>query len=109
MRWFNELERISASADTAIRLLDVLGDIDITDLLPRVTSPTLVLHSRGDARVSFEHGLSLARTIANARFVALESRNHLILSHEPAWPRFIEEVCGFLSEDEYPSVSRVMP
>jgi DNA-binding winged helix-turn-helix (wHTH) protein/pimeloyl-ACP methyl ester carboxylesterase len=100
MRWFNELERISASADTAVRLLDVLGDIDITDLLPRVATPTLVLHSRGDARVSFEHGLAVARAIPGARFVALESQNHLILSHEPAWPRFIEEICGFLAEDE---------
>jgi hypothetical protein len=39
MRWFNELERISASAETAIRLLHVLGDIDVTDLLPRVAVP----------------------------------------------------------------------
>jgi len=98
MQWFNELERISASADTAIRLLRVIGDIDITDLLPRVATPTLVLHSRSDARVPFEHGLSLARAIPRARFVALESKNHLILSHEPAWPRFIDEICGFLSE-----------
>jgi pimeloyl-ACP methyl ester carboxylesterase len=34
MRWFHELERLSASADTAIRLLHVLGDIDVTELLP---------------------------------------------------------------------------
>ena len=100
MRWFNELERISASAETAIRLLHVLGDIDVTELLPRVAVPTLVLHSRGDARVPFEHGLVLARGIPNARFVALESKNHLILSHEPAWVRFIDEICGFLGEDE---------
>ena len=99
MRWFNELERLSASADTAIRLLRVLGDIDVTESLPRVTVPTLVLHSRGDARVPFEHGLMLARAIPDARFVPLESKNHLILSHEPAWPRFIEEVCGFLRVD----------
>jgi pimeloyl-ACP methyl ester carboxylesterase len=99
MQWFNELERISASADTAIKLLRVIGDIDITDLLPRVTTPALVLHSRGDARVPFEHGLSLARAIPKARFVALESKNHLILSHEPAWPRFIEEICEFLREE----------
>ena len=99
MRWFNELERVSASADTAIRLLHVIGDIDVTDLLPRVAVPTLVLHSRGDARVSFEHGLTLARSIPQARFVALESKNHLILSHEPAWDRFIEEVCGFLNDE----------
>ena len=100
MRWFNELERISASAETAIRLLYVLGDIDVTELLPRVAVPTLVLHSREDARVPFEHGLMLARGIRDARFVALESKNHLILSHEPAWVRFIDEICGFLGEDE---------
>ena len=103
MRWFNELERISASADTAIRLLHVLGDIDVTELLPRVAVPTLVLHSRGDARVPFEHGLMLARAIPKARFVTLESKNHLILSHEPAWPRFIDEISGFLKSEEEPA------
>ena len=102
MRWFNELERISASAATAIRLLHVLGDIDVTELLPRVAVPTLVLHSRGDARVPFEHGLMLARGIPEARFVALESKNHLILSHEPAWRRFIDEICGFLKSVDEP-------
>ena len=100
MRWFNDLERVSASAATAIRLLHVIGDIDVTELLPRVAVPTLVLHSRADARVPFEHGLALARAIPKARFVALESKNHLILSHEPAWQRFIDEICGFLKFEE---------
>ncbi len=99
MQWFNDLERVSASAETAIRLLNVLGDIDVTGLLPRVAVPTLLLHSRGDARVPFEHGRTLARAIPNARFVALESKNHLILSHEPSWPRFIDEICGFARAD----------
>jgi pimeloyl-ACP methyl ester carboxylesterase len=98
MRWFNDLERISASSETAIRLLQVIGDIDVSDLLPQVAVPTLVLHSRGDARVPFEHGLVLARSIPKARFVALERKNHLILSHEPAWPRFVDELCGFLAD-----------
>ncbi|MCA1405044.1 alpha/beta hydrolase [Ensifer sp. IC3342] len=98
MRWFNELERVSISPETAMRLLYVLGDIDVTDLLPRVSVPTLVLHSRGDARVPFEYGLRLAQAIPNARFVPLESKNHLILSHEPAFPRFVEEICAFLGE-----------
>jgi pimeloyl-ACP methyl ester carboxylesterase/DNA-binding winged helix-turn-helix (wHTH) protein len=98
MRWLNDLERVSASPETAIRMLRVIGDIDISDLLPRITVPTLVLHARGDARVPFEHGLALARSIPNARFVALESKNHLILSHEPAWVRFTAEVSGFLAD-----------
>jgi dipeptidyl aminopeptidase/acylaminoacyl peptidase len=83
--------------------LRVIGDIDITELLPCVAVPTLVLHSRADARVPFEHGLMLARAIPDARFVALESRNHLILSHEPAWRRYIDEICGFLAEEALPT------
>jgi pimeloyl-ACP methyl ester carboxylesterase len=102
MRWFNELERISASAETAIRLLHVLGDIDVTELLPRVAVPTLVFHSRADARVPLEHGLMLARGIRNARLVVLESKNHLILAHEPAWQRFIQEISEYLTSEEQP-------
>ena len=99
MRWLNDLERRSASPDTAMRLLEVIGGIDVTDLLPKLAVPVLVLHSRGDARVSFEHGLVLARAIPHARFVPLESKNHLILSHEPAFGRMLEEMSGFLDED----------
>lgn len=99
MQWFNELELASASAETAIRLLQVLGDINVEALLPLVGVPTLVVHSRRDARVPLEHGLTLAQRIPNARFVVLESRNHIILSHEPAWRHYLDELCLFLSAD----------
>jgi DNA-binding winged helix-turn-helix (wHTH) protein/pimeloyl-ACP methyl ester carboxylesterase len=98
-QWVNDLQRVSTSPANAARLLQVFGDIDVTQLLPRVAAPTLVLHSRGDAPCPFEQGLMLARGIPNARFVALESRNNVILSHEPAWQRFVEEVCAFLDEN----------
>jgi pimeloyl-ACP methyl ester carboxylesterase/DNA-binding winged helix-turn-helix (wHTH) protein len=99
MRWLNDLERQSASPETAVRLLQAIGDIDVIDLLPRLKVPVLILHSRGDARVPFEHGLMLARAIPSARFVPLDSKNHLILSHEPAFGRFLEEMCSFLDEE----------
>jgi pimeloyl-ACP methyl ester carboxylesterase len=95
----NDLQRVSTSPKNAARLLQVFGDIDVTQFLPRVTAPTLVLHSRGDAPCPFEQGLMLARGIPNARFVALESRNNVILSHEPAWGRSADEICAFLDED----------
>jgi pimeloyl-ACP methyl ester carboxylesterase/DNA-binding winged helix-turn-helix (wHTH) protein len=98
-QWLNDLQRVSTSPQNAARLLHTFGDIDVTHLLPRVTAPTLVLHSRGDAPCPFEQGLKLARGIPNARFVALESRNNVILSHEPAWRRFVDEVCAFLDEN----------
>jgi pimeloyl-ACP methyl ester carboxylesterase/DNA-binding winged helix-turn-helix (wHTH) protein len=102
MQWLNDMERQSASPETAIHLLQAIGDIDVTDLLPQLSVPVLLLHGRGDARVPFEHGLMLARAIPNARFVPLESKNHLILSHEPAFGRLLEEMCSFLDEDTKP-------
>jgi pimeloyl-ACP methyl ester carboxylesterase len=100
MRWMNDLERQSASAETAIRLLEVIGDIDVTALLPTLSVPVLLLHSRNDARVAFEHGLALARAIPNARFVPLESKNHLVLSHEPAFGRLLDAISGFLETED---------
>ena len=99
MQWFNELQRISTSPDNAYRLSATFGVIDVSKELSQVNVPTLVMHSRGDARVPFDQGLRLAREIPGARFVALDSDNHIILSHEPAWPRFLSELTAFLAQD----------
>jgi DNA-binding winged helix-turn-helix (wHTH) protein/pimeloyl-ACP methyl ester carboxylesterase len=97
MRWFNDLQRISTSPDNALRIFRALADIDVAPLLSRVQAPTLVLHSRGDARVPFSQGLALAHGIPDARFVALDSDNHVVLSHEPAWQRLSSEIRTFLA------------
>ena len=98
MEWFNDLQRITASPETAYRLRRAFDGIDVTHLLPRVQVPTLVIHVRGDASVPFEEGRILARGIPGARFCALEGNNHLILENEPAWPRLIQEIRRFLAE-----------
>jgi pimeloyl-ACP methyl ester carboxylesterase len=95
-QWFNDLQRISASPANAVRLRRVIDDIDISDLLPRVNVPTLVLHCRDDAVQPFDEGRRLAAGIRAARFVALEGRNHLILEGDPGWHRFISEVKAFI-------------
>jgi pimeloyl-ACP methyl ester carboxylesterase len=96
--WFNELQRITTSPANAARLMRSLGIVDVRERLAMVAAPTLVLHAREDLRVSFERGRELAAGIPGARFVPLEGRNHLILEHEPAWPRFLDEVTRFLAE-----------
>jgi class 3 adenylate cyclase/pimeloyl-ACP methyl ester carboxylesterase len=95
--WFNELQRISASPADAARNLVANGEIDITSLLAQVTTPTLATHSRHETRVPFEAGRRMAAGIPGARFVPLESRNHLILESEPAFALFLEEVRTFLA------------
>ena len=93
-----ELQRMTMSAETAVKLRLTYDDIDVADLLPKVAAPTLILHSRHDNAVPFEEGRRLAAAIPNARFVALESENHVPLPEEPAWPRFLAEIDAFLRE-----------
>jgi pimeloyl-ACP methyl ester carboxylesterase len=72
--------------------------IDVRPFLGRLRVPCLVLHSRDDAVVPFAAGRELAKTIPGARFVALDSANHILLETEAAWPRFLAEVRAFLRE-----------
>ena len=93
--WFNELCRRTASPAMAAALLESRGSIDVAALLPQVKVPTLVLHSRGDVVCPVAEGRRIAAAIPGARFVELESRNHVLLEHEPAWQRFQEAVAEF--------------
>jgi pimeloyl-ACP methyl ester carboxylesterase/DNA-binding winged helix-turn-helix (wHTH) protein len=96
---FNELQRVTTSPQNAAALLSALGDIDVRDDLPRVKVPTLVLHCRDDAVVPIKDGVELASGIAGARFVPIESRNHVVLPTEPAWGRFSSEIETFLAQE----------
>ena len=95
--WFNEMERITVSADVAVRIFQVAGETDVTALLPQVSVPTLVLHARDDARVPFEAGRRMAAGIPGARFVTLDGRNHLFLDSDPAFGQFLEHTRAFLA------------
>jgi pimeloyl-ACP methyl ester carboxylesterase len=96
MQWYNDLQRITTSPENAVRLRQVVDEIDVTDLLPRVKSPTLVLHCRNDAMQPFEEGRRIAAGIPGARFVALEGSNHIILESDPGWSRLLHEINIFL-------------
>jgi pimeloyl-ACP methyl ester carboxylesterase len=93
---FNELQRKSATPEGAARYVETWGEIDVRDLLPKVTTPTLVMHIRNDSTVSFSAGKELADGIPGARFVAMEGKNHMFLESEPASERFFEEIELFL-------------
>lgn len=98
--WFNEMERISTSPANAARFMREFNAIDVTHLLSQVKCPTLVLHSVHDVRVPFAEGRLLATSIPDARFVPIDSPNHLLLAHEPGWQRWLEEVAQFLRPED---------
>jgi class 3 adenylate cyclase/pimeloyl-ACP methyl ester carboxylesterase len=95
---FNELQRRTASPEYAARHYEVAGTVDVTGLLDKVRVPTLVMHARNDLFVPVEAGRELAAGIPGARFITLESRNHMFLAGEPAATRFFEEIRRFLAE-----------
>lgn len=97
MHAFNETQRSSATPEQAIRLLDAIGDLDVSALLSQVKTPTLVLSCRHDGLVPYEEGRRLASSIPNARFVTLESHNHVLLPDEPAFAQFFQELRAFLA------------
>jgi pimeloyl-ACP methyl ester carboxylesterase/DNA-binding winged helix-turn-helix (wHTH) protein len=101
MRSLNDLQRLSASPENAIRIQKVVGDIDVTSLLSSIKARSLVLHSRADAAQPFEMGLMLAREIPNARFVEIGSRNHIPLSHEQEWQRYVNELIAFVTSAQH--------
>ena len=94
--YYNEMQRVTTSAENAVTLQRVFGEINVTNLLSRVTTPTLVGHSTRDAVVPFEAGRALAARIPGARFIAVESPNHLLLETDPGWPKYARIVEEFL-------------
>jgi pimeloyl-ACP methyl ester carboxylesterase/DNA-binding CsgD family transcriptional regulator len=98
---FNELQRQSASPETAERVFDVTNGIDVAELAQQVSMPTLVLHGREDKRAPFEEGRLIAARIPGARFVPLETRNHVLVEQDPAWSRFLDEVRAFLGSGDH--------
>lgn len=97
-QWFNELQRVSCTPENAAALLDVAYRIDVAALAKSVQVPTLIFHARGDARVPFDEGRRLAALIPSARFVPLDSCNHLLLESEPASADFSREMHAFLAD-----------
>lgn len=103
--WMDELQRRTMSPQNAWRLQNAFSQIDVSDLLAKVRVPTIVLHARDDAVAPVESGKTLAAEIPGARFVELDSPNHILLEGEPAFDEFMEHVNAFVAETASKSLS----
>jgi pimeloyl-ACP methyl ester carboxylesterase/DNA-binding CsgD family transcriptional regulator len=98
LRWLSDICLKTTSPQLAGPLLRARAHTDITALVSQVRTPTLVLHAREDAVVPIGEGRFLATEIPGAQFVELDSRNHILLEHEPAWVRFQEAVLDYTGQ-----------
>ena len=98
-RAFDERQRLTSTAEVAENYLRAMFALDVKDLAPRVSCPTIAFHSRGDQLIFFEQGRKLAALIPGARLVPLESKNHVPFREEPAWQALVVALRSFLDED----------
>lgn len=100
LQWFNDLCAKTTTGEVVASLLEARAQIDISESLLKVRTPTLVLHARHDEVIPLAEGRLLASAIPDAEFVELDSANHILLEHEPAWQRFREAVLAFTRGSE---------
>jgi len=96
---FDARQRLTSTAEVAEKYLRAMFAIDVKQLAPRVSCPTIAFHCRGDQLIFFEQGRKLAALIPGARFVPLQSNNHVPFREEPAWQALVVALRAFLDED----------
>jgi class 3 adenylate cyclase len=104
--WYGRLERFSAGPGTAQARMRAILELDVRELLPLVTAPTLVIQSLGDAYVRAGHGRYLAEHIKGARLLERESDDHWPVP-EPDLMAAIEEFITGTRVEE-PEADRVL-
>jgi pimeloyl-ACP methyl ester carboxylesterase/DNA-binding CsgD family transcriptional regulator len=103
IRAFNDFMPLTSSAATAARIFSSNGQLDFQAEARSIRAPTIVLHGRGDLRAPFEEGRLVAGLIRGARFVTLETRNHLMMQDEPAWRAFLGVLADFYPPAQVPA------
>lgn len=88
-------ERSGASPSAVEALMRVNREINITDALPKVAAPTLVIHKTGDAMINVSGGRELASLIPGARLFEMPGVDHLPWHDDSA--QYISEMEEFLT------------
>ena len=96
VRSWCDQQRAATSAEMAVRLLGIGWSVDGSEAARNIKCPVLVMHPERDAVVPIDEGRLLASLIPDARFVTLDSENHMPLAEEPAWAQLVAEMRAFL-------------
>jgi RNA polymerase sigma factor (sigma-70 family) len=104
-RWYDDMQQASSTGEVAARLWRSRTETDVSESARRIAQPALVVHARRDRAAPYEEGRRLASLLPKARFVTLETDNHILQEREPAWEAFLSEVRAFLGDERTPRVA----
>ena len=74
---FTTAQRVSADAQMAASLLELIYETDVRDDLPRVRAPALVVHREHDRAMRLRGGREVAALLPRAELVTLPGDAHL--------------------------------
>lgn len=81
-RWLWDI-CVRADPRNAARLLKVLASFDLTDVAPRLSTPTLILHGSRDYIQPLSDGEALASLIPGSDLVVMEGKGHVPMMSSP--------------------------
>ncbi len=100
-------ERQCATPGAAAALVQMSGQIDVTDVLHVISAPTLVLHRVDDPNLSVEGSRELAAGIRDAKYVEMTGAEHIPWVGDS--DAILEEIEEFLTGLRHgPEVDRVL-
>lgn len=101
-RWWGALERLTAAPSAAAGHLDMMGRLDVRDVLPSIQCPTLVLHRTADTMFDVRNARYVAAHVPGARLVELPGTDNFIAVEPEPVLSAVEE---FLTGTRRPTVS----
>lgn len=102
-RFLSRYERQSGTPRIALSIIDLLGKIDLANVLPTIRTPTLILHSRDDAWVPYEQAERFHNGVAGSVLVPLEREDHYLFSGD--YGPLMAAVQDFVADESAPPSS----
>lgn len=96
VRWVSRFQRLSASPRDFRRQLDSVFMLDPGESAQRITSPTLVVHLKGDRVLPVSGGRLLAELITGATYVEVDADDHFSWA-SPSWRAIVDPMLEFLT------------
>jgi pimeloyl-ACP methyl ester carboxylesterase len=89
---YAKLERLASSPGALRTIMHLNRQIDVTEVLPTLRVPTLVLHGGKDIQVPPEHGRKLSQQVPGARYIEYPDGEHAF------WTGDTEPMLGDIEE-----------
>ena len=91
----DNIQRTGCSGEFAASAQQKTLDIDVTEDLPKLKCPTLIVHSLRDSFVPFDEACRMASLIPGAKLEPIDSANNFVLRSDPQFPKMRKLMLDF--------------